>query len=193
MGRRDGRRAFGREGRRGSEPAESRGGAARRPAVGFSRDAGDRGAGVSGENAGDPRPGGVGGGVELVPAAAPRVGTGGFLWEGRAAQRSASGLWPGGSRGDERIEGTRAEVVASGTSGRGKHLCGTTNAASPAGGSRGKGPDGGPSGRSHRGTSLGGLPGRDPGPRGLGDASGQVRRRRAGGGGGAGGSRSFLP
>ena len=157
------------EGRSPGNPEKGRRGG---PQYGLGRDAGDRGAGVSGENAADSRPGGVGGGVEFIPAAAPRVGTGGFLWEGRSAQRSGSGLWPRGSRGDERIEGTRAEVVAAGTSGRGKDPCGTTNAASPAGGSRGRGPDGGPSGRS-----LGGLPGRDPGPRGLGDACGQVRRR----------------
>ena len=60
------------------------------------------------------------------PGGAAESGHLGAPGGGETAQRSGSGRWPGGSRGDERIKGTRAEVVATGTGGRGKDLRGVT-------------------------------------------------------------------
>lgn len=74
---------------------------------------------------------GNGGGV-----ATPRVGTW-RLWGRGTAQRSGLELCPGGSRG------TRTEVVAAGTGGRGKGLCGVL-APKPAGRSGARGPSGVP-------------------------------------------------
>lgn len=83
-------------------------------------------------------------------------------------------------------------MVAAGTSGSGKDLCGITNAASPAGGSRGKGQTGVPQVGA---TEVGALEASRVGPRAPAGSETPAGRSRGAepGAGGAGGGRSFLP